>query len=163
MIKAAKCCNQHLKNIIILWHFQFFCSCVLKTEWRWMVTPSSFQRFSKLFSMTAACQCCYSPCSHISLGRFPQLKLILSIQSPLSFLLSACHTECARILMWSVPLTQWNPSSSILVSPGSELHLRHQLKANFSMRYRTWLSPCAGNSLISCSSPVMQYFYLHHQ
>jgi len=31
-IKTAKRCNQHLKNIIILWHFQFCCLWILKTE-----------------------------------------------------------------------------------------------------------------------------------
>lgn len=104
MIKAAKCCNQHLKNIIILRHFQFCCLRFLKTEEKQSLF-AVFRGLSSSFISPLPARAATPPYSCISPGHFPQLKLILSIQWPLAWLLPACHIESARILMWSVSLT----------------------------------------------------------
>lgn len=87
MVRAAECCNQHLKNIVALRHFHFCCLWLLETEGNSLraVFEGSASSVWPLPDSAAT-----APASPISPGHFPQLKLILSIPRPPACLPPAC-------------------------------------------------------------------------
>lgn len=151
MIKAAKCCNQHLKNIIVLGHFQFCCLWFLKTEDKWSLLAVFMGLASSLVSPLPA-WAATPPYSHNSPDTFHSWSWCYQFSS-------RWHAGFQRAIQ-RVPESSCDlfhsPVKSQLLYLGIPW-LRDvfkppaQGKLLFLMRYNTWLSPCADEGLISCS------------
>lgn len=131
VVRAAECCNQHLKNIVALRHFHFCCLWLLETEGNSLraVFDGSASSVRPLPERAAT-----APASPISPGHFPQLKLILSIPRPPACLPPACWPPACHTVPEPACDLFHSPVKSYLLylgTPGSEMYLSNQMKANF--------------------------------
>lgn len=136
MIKAANCCNQHLKNIIILRHFQFCCLWFLKAEDKQPLVVVFRGLASFLLSPPLPARAAHPLLMYQSATLSTAKADTINSEAAGRLAFSMPYRECQKPHV--IPFThQWNPSSSILVSSASEMYLSHQLKPNFSSWWDT--------------------------